>query len=154
GKIALTEVIAILFVVAYLLRRLGGRDRSLPRTAVIVLGFFAAFLLVYLIGFYNLETSQALTQFGKGMGKFVLHFAFLVAAVDYLAHSSERVYWRLLAWFSLGVAANAAYGVLQLGAAPPGHNLAPILVRPLTGHSTQINIYGAVAGSNVYRVDG
>ena len=88
------------------------------------------------------------------MGKFVLHFAFLVAAVDYLAHSSERVYWRLLAWFSLGVAANAAYGVLQLGAAQAGHNLDAILVQPLTGHSTQINIYGAVAGSNVYRVDG
>src|SRR2546423_1911702 len=154
GKISLTEVISILFVVAYLLRRLGRRDGSLQRTAGIVTVFFAAFLFVYLIGFYNLETSQALTQFGKGMGKFVLHFAFLVAAVDYLAHSSERVYWRLLAWFSLGVAANAAYGVLQLGAAQAGHNLDSILVRPLTGHSTQINIYGAVAGSNVYRVDG
>ncbi len=154
GKISLTEVISILFVVAYLLRRLGRRDGSLQRTAGIVIAFFAAFLLVYLIGFYNLGTAQALTQFGKGMGKFVLHFAFLVAAVDYLAHSSERVYWRLLAWFSLGVAANAAYGVLQLGAAQAGHNLDSILVRPLTGHSTQINIYGAVAGSNVYRVDG
>ncbi len=154
GKISLTDVISILFVVAYLMRRIGRRDGSLQRTSGIVIAFFAAFLLVYLIGFYNLETTQALTQFGKGMGKFVLHFAFLIAAVDYLAHSSERVYWRLLAWFSLGVAANAAYGVLQLGAAQAGHNLDAILVRPLTGHSTQINIYGAVAGSNVYRVDG
>jgi hypothetical protein len=154
GKISLTEVISIFFVVAYLLRRIGRRDTSLQRTSGIVVAFFAAFLLVYLIGFYNLGTAQALTQFGKGMGKFVLHFAFLVTAVDYLAHSSERVYWRLLAWFSLGVAANAAYGVLQLGAAQAGHNLDAILVQPLTGHSTQINIYGAVAGSNVYRVDG
>ena len=154
GKISLSEVLSILFVVAYLLRRLGRRDGALQRTSGIVIAFFAAFLLVYLIGFYNLETSQALTQFGKGMGKFVLHFAFLVAAVDYLAHSSERVYWRLLAWFSLGVAANAAYGVLQLGAAQAGHNLDATLIQPLTGHSTQINIYGAVAGSNVYRVDG
>ncbi|TMM25642.1 MAG: hypothetical protein E6F94_07825 [Actinobacteria bacterium] len=154
GKIALTEVISILFVVAYLLRRLGRRDRSLPRTAGIVLAFFAAFLLVYLIGFYNLETSQALTQFGKGMGKFVLHFAFLVAAVDYLFRSSERVYWRMLAWFCLGVAANAGYGVLQLAAAQAGHNLDATLIEPITGHSTQINIYGAVGGSNVYRVDG
>jgi O-antigen ligase len=154
GKISLSEVLSILFVVAYLLRRLGRRDGLLQRTSGIVIAFFAAFLLVYLIGFYNLETTQALTQFGKGMGKFVLHFAFLVAAVDYLAHSSERVYWRLLAWFSLGVAANAAYGVLQLGAAQAGHNLDATLIQPLTGHSTQINIYGAVAGSNVYRVDG
>ena len=154
GKIALTEVLAILFVGAYLLRRLGRHDRSLPRTSGIVLAFFAAFLLVYLIGFYNLETSQALTQFGKGMGKFVLHFAFLVAAVDYLFRSSERVYWRMLAWFCLGVAANAAYGVLQLAAAQAGRNLDATVIEPITGHSSKINIYGAVGGSNVYRVDG
>jgi O-antigen ligase len=154
GKIALTEVISILFVGAYALRRLGGRDASLTRTSGIVLTFFAAFLLVYLIGFYNLETTQGLTQFGKGMGKFVLHFAFLVAALDYLFRSSERVYWRMLAWFCLGVAANAGYGVLQLAAAQAGHNLDATLIEPITGHSTQINIYGAVAGSNVYRIDG
>ncbi|TMM01584.1 MAG: hypothetical protein E6G02_12445 [Actinobacteria bacterium] len=154
GKIALTEVISILFVGAYLLRRLGRRDGSLPRTSGIVLAFFAAFLLVYLIGFYNLETTQGLTQFGKGMGKFVLHFAFLVAAVDYLFRSSERVYWRMLAWFCLGVAANAAYGVVQLAAAQAGRNLDATLIEPITGHSTQINIYGAVGGSNVYRIDG
>jgi O-antigen ligase len=154
GKIALTEVISILFVGAYVLRRLGGRDRLLTRTSGMVLVFFAAFLLVYLIGFYNLETTQALTQFGKGMGKFVLHFAFLVAAVDYLFRSSERVYWRMLAWFCLGVAANAAYGVVQLAAAQAGHNLDASLIEPITGHSSQINIYGAVGGSNVYRIDG
>jgi O-antigen ligase len=154
GKIALTEVISILFVGAYVLRLLGGRDRLLTRTSGMVLVFFAAFLLVYLIGFYNLETTQALTQFGKGMGKFVLHFAFLVAAVDYLFRSSERVYWRMLAWFCLGVAANAAYGVVQLAAAQAGHNLDASLIEPITGHSSQINIYGAVGGSNVYRIDG
>ena len=154
GKIALTEVLSILFVGAYALRRLGRRDGSLPRTSGIVLAFFAAFLLVYLVGFYNLETTQGLTQFGKGMGKFVLHFAFLVAAVDYLFRSSERVYWRMLAWFCLGVAANAAYGVIQLAAAQAGRNLDATLIEPITGHSTQINIYGAVGGSNVYRIAG
>jgi O-antigen ligase len=154
GKIALAEVLAILFVAAYLLRRLGRVDGSITWTSGIVVVFFAAFLLVYLVGFYNLETTQGLTQFGKGLGKFVLHFAFLVAAVDYLARSSERLYWRLLAWFCLGVAANAAYGVLQLAAAQAGHNLDATLIQPLTGHSTQINVYGAVGGSNVYRIDG
>ena len=154
GKISLSEVLSILFLGAYLLRRLARRDRTLPRTSGIVIAFFAAFLLVYLIGFYNLETTQGLTQFGKGIGKFVLHFAFLVAAVDYLARASERVYWRLLTWFSLGVAANAAYGVLQLAAAQAGHNLDATLLQPLTGHATQINVYGAVGGSNVYRIDG
>jgi len=154
GKISLSEVLSILFVGAYLLRRLGRPSGTLPRTSGILIAFFAAFLLVYLVGFYNLETTQGLTQFGKGLGKFVLHFAFLAAAVDYLARASERVYWRLLAWFCLGVAANAAYGVLQLAAAQAGHNLDATLVRPLTGHATQINVYGAVGGSNVYRIDG
>jgi hypothetical protein len=154
GKISLSEVLSILFVGAYLLRRLGRHDTSLPRTSGIVIAFFAAFLLVYLVGFYNLETTQALTQFGKGIGKFILHFAFLTAAIDYLAHSSERVYWRMLAWFCLGVATNAAYGVVQLAAAQAGHNLDAVLVEPITGHSSQINIYGAVGGSNVYRTDG
>src|SRR2546423_14636604 len=154
GKIALTEVISLLFIGASLLRRLGRRDRSPPRTSGLVVAFFAAFLLVYLIGFYNLETTQGLTQFGKGMGTFVLHFAFLVARVDYLSRPSERVYWRMLAWFCLGVAANAAYGVLQLAAAQAGRNLDATLIQPITGHSTQINIYGAVGGSNVYRIDG
>jgi O-antigen ligase len=155
GKISLSEVLAILFVGAYVLRRLArADDDTLPRTSGIILVFFAAFLLVYLIGFYNLETTQGLTQFGKGMGKFVLHFAFLAAAVDYLARSSERLYWRLLAWFCLGVAANAAYGLVQLAAAQAGHNLDASLIQPITGHSSQINIYGAVGGSNVYRVDG
>ena len=154
GKIALSEVLALLFIVAYAWRRIARGDAVVPRTVGIVLAFFVLFLLVYLIGFYNLETSQGLTQFGKGLGKFVLHFVFLAAAIDYLARSSERLYWKLLAWFCLGVAANGGYGLLQLVAAQAGRNLDATLIQPLTGHSTEINIYGAVGGSNVYRLDG
>ena len=51
------------------------------------------------------------------MVKFVLHFLFLVAAVAYLARRAERFYWRALAVFMAGIAANAAYGVVQLAAA-------------------------------------
>jgi O-antigen ligase len=154
GKISLAEVFAILFVIAYLLRRLARNDGRIPRTAGFVITFFALFLLVYLVGFYNLETTQGLTQFGKGLGKFVVHFAFIAAAIDYLARSSERVYWRLLGWFCAGVAVNAVYGVLQLLAAQGGRNLDSIVIEPITGHSSKINVYGAVAGSNVYRING
>jgi O-antigen ligase len=154
GKIALSEVLSILFLVSYTGWRWRRKQWPPPKTTGLVVAFFALFLLVYLVGFYNLETTQGLAQFGKGLGKFVLHFAFLAAAVDYLAHSSERVFWRLLAWFCAGVAFNAFYGVLQLVAAQAGHNLDAIFIEPVTGHSSQINIYGAVAGSNVYRVDG
>ena len=50
-----------------------------------LLGFLAAFLLVYLVGFFNLETGQALDQFGKGLVKWLIHFAFLIVGVIYLA---------------------------------------------------------------------
>src|SRR5207247_9196717 len=60
----------------------------------------------------------------------------------------------MLAWFFLGFAAIAAYGFIQLAAAQAGRNLDATLIEPITGHSSQINIYGAVGGSNVYRIDG
>jgi hypothetical protein len=154
GKIALSEVLAIMFVLGYALRRLARRDGTVPAAAGVVIVFFGSFLLVYLVGFYNLETTEALTQYGKGLGKFVEHFAFLACALDEIARRGERLFWRTLAWFCGGVAANAFYGVLQLFAAQAGSNLDSLVVRPLTGHSTGINIYGAVAESKVYRPNG
>ena len=87
---------------------------ALPRTTAILLGFFAAFLLVYLLGFFNLDTKQGVDQFSKGMVKFVLHFLFLAAGVSYLVQRGRRFYWRALGWFGAGIVANCVYGVLQL----------------------------------------
>jgi O-antigen ligase len=106
---------------------------------------------VYLIGFYNLDTHEALTQFAKGMVKFVLHFLFLAAGVTLLVRRSVGFYWRALAAFVLGMTVNAAYGILQLLAARSGHNLDHIVLAPLTGGASSINIYGAVNGASVYR---
>ena len=86
----------------------------MPRTTAILLGFFAAFLLVYLLGFFNLDTKQGVDQFTKGMVKFVLHFLFLAAGVTYLVQRGQRFYWRALGWFGAGFVANCVYGVLQL----------------------------------------
>jgi O-Antigen ligase len=154
GKITLAEVLSILFVAAYVLRRFALYRGGVVRTSLVVVAFFGLFLLVYLVGFFNLETTQGLSQFGKGLGKFFLHFAFLAAAIDYLARSTERMYWRTLGWFCAGAAANGLYGLLALAAARSGHNLNATFIEPLTGHSAQVNIYGAVNGSNVYRVNG
>jgi O-antigen ligase len=123
----------------------------IPRTAAILIVFLAAFLLVYLIGFFNLETTQALDQFGKGIAKWLLHFAFLICGVVYLTGKSVRFYWRTLAWFLGGITFNAAYGILQLLSAQAGHNLDSLFLKPLTRGASQINIYGAVNGANVYR---
>jgi len=147
GTVGLADVLTILFLVAFALESRG----PTPRTTGIVVAFFLAFVLVYLLGFYNLETRQALDQWIKGMVKFSLHFVFLACAVTYLARRGQHFYWRTVGWFTAGLLANAVYGVLQLLAARAGHNLDNIALSPLTGGASSINIYGIVNGANVYR---
>ena len=106
GAVGIADVLTIVFLVVFALQSRG----PVPRTTVIVLGFFAAFLLVYLLGFFNLETKQALDQFTKGMVKAVLHFLFLACAVAYLARRGERFYWRTLGWFTAGASSINIYG--------------------------------------------
>jgi O-antigen ligase len=152
GTVYLADVTTIAFLVVWALDRLGrpGR-RRVPRTAAVLLLFLTGFLLVYLIGFYNLDTKEAADQFSKGIAKWLIHFVFLVVAVSYLAGRSRSYYWRTLTWFFGGLTFNALYGILQLGAAQAGHNLDSFFVKPLTRGASQINVYGAVQGSNVYR---
>jgi O-antigen ligase len=148
GSISLADLLTIAFLGSFAFSSLSSR---VPRTTAVLIAFFAAFLLVYLIGFFNLETHQALSQFVKGMVKFILHFLFLVAAVVLLARHTQRFYFRALGWFTAGMVFNAGYGVLQLLAARAGHNLDHLVLAPLTGGASSINIYGAVNGANVYR---
>ncbi len=150
GSVFLADLAAGGFLLAYALDS-GRRARPAPRTAAVLLAFLAAFLLVYLIGFFNLETSQALDQFVKGLAKWLLHFAFLVVGVVYLARKPLAFYWRTLGWFLGGIAVNGAYGILQLLSAQAGHNLDSLVLKPLTHGASQINVYGAVNGSSVYR---
>jgi hypothetical protein len=147
GAVSLADVLAICFLVSYAILT---RPR-VPRTTAILLGFFGAFVLVYLIGFYNLETSDALAQFVKGFAKFLIHFAFLAAAVAWLWRRGPRYYWRALSWFCGGVALNAAYGIVQLLVARAGGNLDADVLSPITGGASQINVYGAIEGGKVYR---
>jgi O-antigen ligase len=147
GAIALSDLLAICFIVCYAIL---SRPR-VPRTSAVLLGFFAVFVLVYLVGFYNLESAAALSQFEKGLAKFLIHFTFLALAVAWLARRGIAYYWRALTWFFGGMAVNAAYGVAQLVAAQAGLNLDTLFVKPLTGGASQINIYGAVNGSSVFR---
>ena len=147
GSVNLADLLALAFLASWLAE---ARPR-VPRTTAVVLGFFAALLLVYLIGSYNLETQEALAQFAKGLVKFLIHFAFLATGVAYLARRSQRYYWRTLTWFCGGMVANAVYGVAQLLVARAGGNLDQNLLSPLTGGASQINVYGAVNGQSVYR---
>ena len=111
-----------MFLVAFALE--WGRPRF-PRTTVTVLAIFAALLVIYLIGFFNIETKQSLDQWGKGMVKFVLHFLFLGAGVAYLSRRSTLFYWKAVGALTVGLVVNGVYGVLQLLAARAGHEPRP-----------------------------
>ncbi|HEY6067769.1 MAG TPA: O-antigen ligase family protein [Gaiellaceae bacterium] len=148
GAVGISDVLTILFLIAFAIE--WGRPRF-PRTTVIVLGIFAALLLIYLIGFFNIETKDSLDQWLKGMVKFVLHFLFLAAGIAYLARRSTEFYWRSVAALTAGLVVNGAYGALQLLAARAGVNLDQRILSPLTGGASSINVYGAVGGATIYR---
>jgi hypothetical protein len=152
GQIGINDVATILFLLAFLANE-REREASFPRTSAIVLGFFAAFALVYLAGFWDLQTKQGLDQFLKGMVKFAIHWSFIVAAIAYLWRRGPAFYWRALGWFTIGFVANAVYGILQLGAALAGHNLDHLVLSPLTGGASSINIFGDINGQSIYRVN-
>ena len=151
GTVSLADIVAVGFLVSYACARIVRGDLRLPRTSQAVIVFLLAFLLVYLIGYFNLDTAQAVAQFGKGMVKFVIHFLFLVLGVAYLARRSERLYWEALGVFTAGIVVNAAYGIIQLLAARSGANLDSYWLSPLTGGASSINVYGAIEGASVFR---
>jgi O-antigen ligase len=148
GSLTLSDVLTSVFLVLFVWDRLERADPRLTRTSLVALGFFLAFALLYLAGFYSLDTGQALAQWAKGMVKFVLHFGFLVTGVALLARRSTTFYWWALAAFMGGMALNAVYGVVQLVLAElTGANLDELLIEPITSRQTGINVFGAVGGT-------
>jgi hypothetical protein len=148
GTVSLADVLAILFLVSFALTTTRLR---VPWTTAVLLGFFAAFLVVFLAGYFDLSDSDALAQWGKGLTKWLIHFAFLACAVVWLSRRGQHYFWRTLGWFCAGTVVNAVYGVLQLLDARRGGNLDATLLSPITGGASKINIYGAINGANVYR---
>ena len=148
GALTLSDVLTSVFLVLFAWDRFEHADARLSRTSAVASAFLLAFALVYLLGFYNLDTGQALAQWAKGMVKFVLHFGFLVAGVALLARRGMQFYWYALAAFCGGIAVNAAYGVVQLFLAEvAGANLDELLIEPITSRQTGINVFGAVGGT-------
>jgi O-Antigen ligase len=148
GTVGVADFLAIGFLIAFVI---GTKRFRVPQTTVILLGFFAVFLIAYLVGYFNLSDSEALGQWAKGLTKWLIHFLFLAAAVVWLSRRGQRYFWKTLAWFTAGFVVNAAYGVLQLLDARRGGNLDAVVLSPITGGASQINIYGAINGANVYR---
>jgi O-antigen ligase len=153
GDVSLADVLTVLFLGAFVAERVARWDASLPRATGTVLVFLGIFLLVYLVGFFNLETEQGLEQFVKGLVKFLLHFLFLAAGVAHVVGRTPRFYWTTLVALVAGLVVNACYGVIQLAVARAGLNLDEAVLSPLTGGASAINIYGAVEGTKVYRTN-
>jgi O-antigen ligase len=151
----ISDVTATLFVVGFFARRIEWHDWRMPRTALVLGGFFAAFLVVYLVGFFDLGTTTDRDLFLKGLAKFIVHFLFLICAVTHLARRAPRFYWLTLGWFVAGLVANSVYGMLQLaGAELANVNLDERVLAPIGSYQRGgINVYGAVGGSNVYRTN-
>jgi hypothetical protein len=148
GTVTLADMLAILFIASFVI---GTTRWRVPRTTTVLLGFFAIFLLVYLLGYFDLADSDSLNQWAKGLTKWVIHFTFLAVAVVWLSRRGQRYYWRTLGFFCAGMVVNAAYGVLQLLDARRGGNLDATLLSPITGGASQINVYGAINGASVFR---
>jgi hypothetical protein len=148
GTVGIADFFAIAFLVSFVV---GTRRFRVPQTTVVLLGFFVVFLIVYLIGYFDLSDADALGQWGKGLTKWLIHFLFLAAAVVWLSRRGQRYFWKTLGWFTAGFVVNAGYGILQLLDARRGGNLDASVLSPITGGASQINIYGAINGANVYR---
>jgi O-antigen ligase len=142
GNVSIADILAIGFIVSFALQEIARRDRTFVKTAAVVGCFLALFLLVYLAGYFTLESGQAVQQYWKGFIKFGIHFLFLLFGVIYLSRRLRSFYLRTIGWFTAGMVANAIYGVLQLLAARSGTNLDQKVISPLTGGATSINVYG------------
>ena len=151
GTIGLAGILAILFVGSFALERFGTRPRRMPRTVAMVLVFGAAFLVVYLAGFYSIDTDEAVAQWAKGLARFAITFAFAATGIAYLARRPLHLYWVALGALCAGIALNGVYGVAQLAFAESGRDLDQTLLGPLLGDARPINFYGAVEGADVYR---
>jgi hypothetical protein len=151
GTVGLAGILAMLFVGSFLIGRLGAPPRGIPGTVAVVLLFAAAFLVVYLAGFFNLESERAAAQFAKGLARFAITFSFAAAGIAYLARRPVRFYWVALAALCTGIVLNGMYGVVQLAFAEAGRDLDQTVLGPLLGEARPINFYGAVEGADVYR---
>jgi O-antigen ligase len=153
GDVSLADFFTLAFLGVFVLNWTPGSRVRVQRTVVVTTGFFLAFLLVYLAGFYNLDTAQALAQWAKGMLKFGIHFLFLIAGVALILRRGPRFFWVTLGVFVAGLVVNAVYGIAQLFVAQAGANLDKILITPLTGGSSAINVYGIWNGNPIFRVN-
>ena len=154
--VGIAELFAVGFIGGFVVMRVRDGDWLFPRTVQILAVFFLLFVLVYLVGYFNLTTIASRDLYAKGMITFAVHFTFLMAAVAYLARRAEPFFWRAVTWFCAGLAVNAAYGLVALAyaEATAGGDLDAILIEPVTGDAPGLQLFGVSGGLNIYRTNG
>ncbi|MEO9177182.1 MAG: O-antigen ligase family protein [Gaiellales bacterium] len=150
GQVAFEDILALLFLFVFVFDRIVRRDASLPRGAIALLLVLLGLEVVFLLGFFNIETRDALSQYGKGMVKYLVHFAFLIAGVAHIIRRGKRFHLITIGALCGGIVLNGVYGVLQLLAkVGAGVNLDKVVVGPLTqgqGGVGGINVFGQATG--------
>lgn len=153
GRITLSDLLQLVFVAATLVVRVRSRSARVPAITPVMLAIGGAFLCLYLAGAWNLETNTALAQWLKGISKWGIHFAFLIALVTHLVSRGEWLLRLAVVAFVSGYVVNGAYGIAQvLAQAGAGVNLDQALIHPLFNGTTAggLNYYGRVAGTDAY----
>ena len=145
-----TNLLAVAFVVAFVVDRVHRSDTLLHPAAITLAGFMIAFAAVYLAGYYDLTDKAALQYWLKGLGTWAIHFTYLILGVAHMVRRGRRLYLRAIYAFTAGMVVNCVYGILQLGLQiAAGINLDQVVVGRLTsgqGGIGGINVYGTVGG--------
>jgi hypothetical protein len=153
GGLSLVDVLTVLFVGLFLTDRVRRREQ-VPNVVWHLAAFGVVLVAIYLAGAVSLEGRSALTQFGKGLARFGLHFALLLCGVALLLDRGRRLYWQALGAFCAGIAVSALYGVGELLAKRAGVNLDEVLLHRPIGLNQQSLTYKLDAGPLLYRVSG
>jgi hypothetical protein len=150
GQVALEDILALLFLLVFAVDRLIRRDWTLPRGAAALFVVLLGLEVVFLLGFFDLGTRDALDQYAKGMTKYLVHFVFLIAGVAHIARRGKRFHLVAVGALCGGIVLNAMYGVVQLLAkVGAGVNLDKTVIGPLTqgqGGVGGINVFGQATG--------
>ena len=153
-----SDILISLFLACVIVNRMLDRDSGLPRQAATLAGFMLVFLVVYLCGYFDLSTREALAFWTKGIIVWLAHALFLVFGVAYVVRRGTELYQRAIKWLLAGIVVCSAYGLVQLATKVAiGLILDQLVVGTLTlgrGKTNGINIYGQVGGTeNIYRIN-
>ena len=154
GKLDLSLVVVIAFLIGFGFLRASRGDWRLPRIAAWLAGWSGIMLIIDLVGLLNIDTAVGRTQFVKAFFLAVVAAALLVCATAHLAARGPAFTRRIVAWFVAGFMVSALYSIAQFALlAHNGRDLDRIVIDhiPLIAGGTVGVLY---YGGGIFRVTG